>query len=428
MRETDAALSLIRGKLSANPKLDLAWVERLLRDAALKDFAGLFENFLNEELSQLIGPPQLRHGEQFHSYQHRTVCSIFGNLSLRRAYYTGPDGGRFPLDEALGLHDRYTPAVVQLMCWAGAMDSSFDLAGETLLRFAGLSIPGRQVQRVVNNMGKNAANWMQNRPADKLSAPVEILNIQADMTGIPMRPEELTGIKGKQPDGSAKTRQIKIGCVFTQTVDQKEEPQRDPFSSTYLSAFCAVSDFGTMLRSEALKRGYAAAKKTVFIGDGAEWIWNMVNDCFKDAVQIVDFYHACEHLHTVCEILETDEIRIKSLFKKWRKRLKNNGLLRILIEAAERATYLDPSARGKIEAELAYFRKNAHRMTYKTFRSKGYFIGSGPVEGSCRHIVAQRTKLSGMRWLCCGAENVLSFRSLIKSNLFNAYCSAQKVA
>ena len=401
----------------------MAWIERTLRDASMRDLARLLEGFLNHEIPQLLGEPKRKPGERFHSQQDRIVCTVAGPLTLRRAYYRGPKGGRYPLDETLGLHDRYTPAVVQLMCWAGAMDSSFDLASETLRRFAGLDIPGRQVQRVVNALGAKAADWMHHRPADKRPIPVEILNIQTDMTGIPARPEDLEGIHGKQPDGSAKTRQIKVGCVFTQTLDAEGQPQRDPFSSTYLTAFCDGTDFGAKLRDEAMKRGYATARQIVFIGDGAEWIWNLVNDRFKNAVQIVDFYHACEHLNTLCQTLESDEQAAKTLFKKWRRRLKINGLPKLLTEAMQLATLLPSATAQAIPSQIEYFNKNAARMTYGTFRRKGYFIGSGAVEGSCRHIVAQRTKLSGMRWHCSGAENVLAFRSLIKSNLFDAYCS-----
>ena len=248
------------------------------------------------------------------------------------------------------------------------------------------------------------------------------------MTGIPMRPEELKGIKGKQPDGSAKTRQIKTGCVFTQSLDANGDPQRDPFSSTYLTKFCDVADFGALLRSEAMKRGYANARKTVFIGDGAEWIWNIADNYFKDAVQIVDFYHAGEHLHALCQLLESDESKSKALFMAWRKRLLNNGLPKLLLETEQYADFLDQTRLKQINAEINYFKKNAVRMTYKTFRSKGYFIGSGAVEGACRHIVAQRTKLSGMRWLCSGADNVLAFRSIIKSGLFDNYCASRKIA
>ena len=399
-----------------------------MRDASLRDVARLLESFLNHELPRLLGAAQLKPKERFHSQQTRRLSTVLGPINLRRAYYRGPKGGRYPLDEALGLHDQYTPAVVQLMCWAGAMDSSFELASETLARFAGLTIPGRQVQRVINAFGRQATTWMHDRPTKAPPAPVEVLNIQTDMTGIPARPEELQDIKGKQPDGSAKTRQIKLGCVFTQSRDAHGGPQRDPFSSTYLAAFCDRTDFASLLWSEALKRGYATARKTVFIGDGAEWIWNLVADRFQDAVQIVDFYHACEHLHALCQALEPNELRAKALFIKWRKRLKNNGLPRILHEASRRLPALGATAREAVEAHLPYFQTNAARMTYRSFRRQGYFIGSGAIEGACRHVVAQRTKLSGMRWLCSGAENVLAFRCLIKSNLFDTYCDHQRKA
>jgi hypothetical protein len=418
---------LIRQK-TRNGDLNVAWIERTLRDASLRDTARLLENFLNHELPEILGEPDLRPGERLHSYQTRNVCTGVGPIQLRRAYYRGHHGGRYPMDEALDLHEQYTPATVQLMCWAGAMDSSFELASETLARFAGLQIPGRQIQRAVNALGPKAAAWMQDRKSPPSNTPVDILNIQTDMTGIPARPEELQDVKGKQPDGSAKTRQIKVGCVFTQSLDAKGQPQRDPFSSTYIAAFCDRTDFASMLWAEALTRGYATARKTVFIGDGAEWIWNLVQDRFGDAVQIVDFYHACEHLHDLCRALEPDEPCAKALFKRWRKRLKNNGLPGILAETARRLPRMEPAARGAAEAQTPYFMTNAKRMKYGTFRRKGYFIGSGAIEGACRHIVAQRTKLSGMRWSCSGAQNVLAFRCLIKSNLFDQYCHDRRQA
>jgi hypothetical protein len=179
-----------------------------------------------------------------------------------------------------------------------------------------------------------------------------------------------------------------------------------------------------MLYSEAIKAGYASAGATVFLGDGAEWIWNMVTDRFQDAVQIVDFYHACERLHTLCQTLESDAVQVQALFRAWRRRLKRNGLPRILDEATQRATSLNAEGVDQVAGQLPYFRKNASRMTYGTFRRKGYFIGSGAVEGACRHIVSQRTKLSGMRWLRSGAADVLTFRCLIKSSLFDDYCKA----
>jgi hypothetical protein len=419
---------MIREKLRKSGSLDMAWIERTLRDAAMQDLAQILEGFLNHEVPQLLGDFKVQPDERFHSYQSRKVTTVAGPITLRRAYYLSSEGGRFPLDEVLGLHDQYTPAVRQLMCWAGAMDPSFEQASETLHRFAGLRIPGRQVQRIVNAWGRSAANWMQQRPCLPPSPPGQILNIQVDMTGIPMQPKELKGVKGKQPDGSAKTKQIKVGCVFTQSIDAKAEPQRDPFSSTYLTGFQTVFDFGHMLYLEALKRGYTSAQTTVFLGDGAEWIWNLATDRFKGAVQILDFYHAAEHIHTLCKSFETDEIRIHTLFKKWRRLLLRGGLTKLLRDATKRTEDLPESLRDDIETQLAYFRKNAGRMRYKIFRAKGYFIGSGAIEGACRHVVAQRTKLSGMRWHCSGAEQVLAFRALIKSGLFDDYCDQNQIA
>lgn len=408
--------------------LNLAWIERTLRDASLRDTARLLEGFLNHEVPHLLDQPELKPGERFHSYQTRKVCTGVGQIRLRRAYYRSDQGGRYPMDEALGLHDQYTPAAVQLMCWAGSMDSSFELASETLKRFAGLDIPGRQVQRLVNAFGQSAANWMHDRQREERRTPVEILNIQTDMTGIPARPEELLNVKGKQPGDIAKTRQIKVGCVFTQSRDSRGQPQRDPFSSTYIAAFCDRTDFAHLLWAEALKRGYATARKTVFIGDGAEWIWNLAKDRFRNAVQIVDFYHACEHLHALCRALEPEDERVQALFKRWRRRLKNNGLPGILEATAKRLPSLGAEAREAAEAQVSYFQAHAQRMRYRTFRRKGYFIGSGAIEGACRHIVAQRAKLSGMRWSCDGAENVMAFRCLIKSNMFDDYCRSQRQA
>ena len=408
--------------------VNVAWMERLLRDAALHDAARILEGFLNNEVPQIISEPKLKSGEKFHSFKTRKVHTCLGVINLRRAYYRGHNGGRFPMDEVLGLHNQYTPATINLMCWAGALDSSFDLASETLKRLAGLEIPGRQIQRVINAFGQNAANWMYNRQSAPPKNPIDVLTIQTDMTGIPMRPEELQGIKGKQPDGTAKTRQIKVGCVFTQSRDAKGQPQRTPYSNTYVAAFRDRTEFAHLLWTEALKRGYTTARKVVFIGDGAEWIWNMANDRFREAVQIVDFYHACEHLNNLCSALEPNDKSAKTLFEKWRKSLENNGLPNIIQTSSELLPSLSNESYKVVKSEIAYFQKHAHRMTYRTFKRKGYFIGSGAIEGACRHIVAQRTKLSGMRWSCNGSENVIAFRCLIKSNLFDEYCNSKKMA
>lgn len=393
----------------------------------LKDMRQAVETFLNEDLPFLLPSSQLRENERYHSTRERKVYSLFGPIVIKRAYYRGPDGGRCPMDEMLELTQQYTPAVSQLMCWAAALDHSFELASQTLERFAGLNISGRQIQRIVALCAPQAEKWVSQRSADNRNKPIDIINIQTDMTGIPVRPEELKDIKGKQPDGTAKTRQIKVGCVFSQSKNSDGSISRDPFSTTYLAEFSTPEEHANALWHEALKRGYATAKEKVFLGDGAEWIWNIATDRFKEATQIVDFYHACEHLYEICTMLEEEAVCIRTLFKKWRKRLKNNGLTRLLLEIEKRGNALDEKTKAQLYDKLSYFRKNAHRMTYRTFIRRGFFIGSGAIEGACRNIVAQRAKLSGMRWLRRGAQNVLAFRSIIKSELFDEFCQKRRM-
>jgi len=120
---------------------------------------------------------------------------------------------------------------------------------------------------------------------------VSIFYVSVDGTGVPMTPEELEGRTGKQEDGSAKTREVKLGCVFTQqTTDEKGHPLRDFDSTTYLCGFDCAQDFGPLIRAEALRRGMALAGTVVLLGDGAHWIWEIARTCFDFAVQIVDFF------------------------------------------------------------------------------------------------------------------------------------------
>ena len=137
--------------------------------------------------------------------------------------------------------------------------------------------------------------------------------VSGDGTGLPMRKEELAGRKGKQADGSAKTREAKLGCVFLQTeVDAKGQPVRKEDSTTYIASFEGAAEFGLLLRQEAQRRGMAHATKIIFIGDGAAWIWELVRINFSGAILILDFYHALQHVHGLIEALcgkETTEGR-----------------------------------------------------------------------------------------------------------------------
>jgi len=182
-----------------------------------------------------------------------------------------------------------------------------------------------------------------------------ILNIQADMTGIPMRKEDLVGVHGK--NGEPKKRQVKGGIVFRQEANKDGEMQRIPSSTTRVVSFDDVSLFSQTLLNEAVKRGYHEALTVVFTADGAEWIWIMVEDRFKGAVQIVDFYHAAEHLGELCRLAEPDKQKADALFTIRRRLMRSYGAACVIRYFENLPS--DHPKKTEIEGALGYFRKTS---------------------------------------------------------------------
>ena len=366
---------------------------------------------------------QPRPGEVFKGRVEREVHGLFGEFKIKRVYYHDPkeQRGHSPADEALGLEGVFTPGLARLVCVAGSQHESFQAAELDLEQVGGIQVPARQIQRLVEKVGPSAQSW-QARTAQAGTTDATVLYISADGTGVPMRKEELVDIQGKQSDGKAKTKQAYLGCVFTQhRRDEKGRPVRDWESTTYVSSMKSSDVFGPILRQEAIRRGLGAAGATVFLVDGATALEALGRLNFPDAIQIVDFYHALEHAGTVVEALlggkEQAEYKVRR--GKWAKRLLQNGVKQLIKEARDEALTL-----GRTEAvdkALHYFEENLDRMQYRTFRQKGYFIGSGVVEAGCKTIIGQRCKQSGMFWSRRGAENILALRCINHSHRLDMF-------
>ncbi|HEV2391045.1 MAG TPA: hypothetical protein VG146_01645 [Verrucomicrobiae bacterium] len=230
-----------------------------------------------------------------------------------------------------------------------------------------------------------------------------------------MRPEELEGREGKGPDGKAKTRMANLGCVFTQhQVDDQGHPIRDPNSTTYVSTMGPLEEFGPLLRQEAI-RGLSLAVFMVMLIDGAEGLANMGRLCFPAALQIVDFYHAMEHARKVLAALlgSKEHPDFKKRLGRWARQLLRDKVQH-LIDAARKECAGTARAEA-VEKELGYFVRNVARMQYGTFRSRGFFIGSGVIEAGCKTIIGTRCKQSGMFWGVPGAQNILALRCISAS-------------
>ena len=175
----------------------------------------------------------------------------------------------------------------RLMSSAGAMSGSFELASDDLKAYSRLDVPGRSIQRMAAVIGPDVQCWLQNRQATIPAPAPDVMYVSYDGTGVPTTKSETQNRKGKQPDGTAKGREVKRGCVFTQLHTLKgQPPQRDPDSTTYVASFDESVDFGGMIRQEAMLRGMAHAKQVVVLGDGAAWIWEVARINFPDAVWI----------------------------------------------------------------------------------------------------------------------------------------------
>jgi hypothetical protein len=237
-----------------------------------------------------------------------------------------------------------------------------------------------------------------------------------------MRREELVGRKGKGPDGQAKTREVKLGVVFTQHVrDEKGRPIRDHASTTYLASFDRVEDFAPQLRQEAIRRGVGQAGQVVFLSDGAVWTEELQRQNFPNAASILDFYHAAERVHalakaTVC----AEDGAAKKQASRWIKHLLRDQVDRVITEARVALPKRSPN-RQLAQEQIDFLNGHKNRMKYGTYRRKGWFIGSGVVEAGCKTVIGKRLKQSGMFWSETGASCVLNFRTLLLSSRFDAF-------
>ena len=336
-----------------------------------------------------------------------------------------------------------TPGLARMIDRAGAA-VPFAPAGRLLADLAGLDVNAKAVQRAAEADGQAAAAAITAR-AEAIRARTlvplppsplpDILYVAIDGTGVPMTPTGTEGRAGKTArpdgrggtlpdDGRARTREVKLACVFTQSeVDDDGYPVRDPDSSSYLASFAPAHEFGPLVAAEARRRGADHIRQLVVLGDGAAWIWNLAGKLLPEATQIVDIYHAREHLHTLAATLAflvTDP-------QQWlAERLEelDAGNIEAITAAATATEYplFGVKATDRDKA-LTYFHTNTVRMRYAHHRELGMFIGSGHVEAGCKAVIGQRLKLSGMRWTEPGATGILTLRTQQASGPWDQICT-----
>jgi len=362
------------------------------------------------------------HDAEFISYRAKTIDTVVGPVQLHRAWYhCAPCGhGLAPRDGELGVRQASMSPGLARMTARSAAAVPFAKAAMLLAELAGTELTVKRVERSAEATGTAAAAAITAR-ADAIRSrrvvplpppdPVpDMLYVAVDGTGVPVVAREAEGRKGKAEDGRARTREIKHACLFTQaTVDDDGRPVRDPASTTYLATFEPAERFGQLLGAEARRRGSEHIRQIVFLGDGAAWIWNLAGQLLPAATQIVDLYHAREHLHDLANLAARLLAGHRDDWLAARLEELDAGDVQAILAAGRDLDFLGTLA-GERDKALVYFEHNAHRMRYQHYRDLGMFVGSGVVEAGCKSIIGQRLKLSGMRWTISGAAGIATLR------------------
>jgi transposase len=292
---------------------------------------------------------------------------------------------------------------------------SFEESSGLLQELAGVEVSVSQVQRAAEALGAEIAADERRcvEPAGP-SAPTMYLGM--DGTGLPMRASEVAGRAGKQPDGSAKTREAKLVTLWTaEARDEEDKPVRDAGSVTYSAAIesAAVpdasptrSDFADRVLREATRRGFSDASRCVILGDGSAWIWNIASELFPRAIQILDRFHAKEHLSNLGKLIYGATSKQGEQWIQRRYDELDEGKIDSLLKALLRHP---PQYQEALQC-AEYFRNNRNRIRYPEFHAQALCTSTGVVEAGCKVAIGTRLKRAGMHWTQAGANAIMALR------------------
>jgi hypothetical protein len=395
--------------------------EKVIRAGLIRLGAGVLEDLLAADAGYAGPRVDCGAGHQmpFVSYRDKTVATVLGPVRLRRAWYHCGHG-LAPRDQQLGVAGQGMSPGLRKMTARAAAAVPFAAAARLVGELAGITLTGKRAGRRAEADGQAAAAVIEAESAAVMAGRLALLPpapprpdklyVAVDGTGVPMVTAETQGRAGKGEDGRARTREVKMACAFTQTtLDDNGRPARDPASSSYLATFAPAAQFGMLMAAEARRRGAGQIRQLTILGDGAAWIWNLAAAHFPQATQIVDLYHAREHVHELANLAARLLAGHRDEWLAERLAELDNGDVPALLAAGRDLRFLGSLATERDKA-LHYFETSACRMHYAKYRTLGLFVGSGTVEAGCKSVIGQRLKLSGMRWTQPGATGILTLR------------------
>ncbi len=388
-------------------------------------------------------PCPCSHWAHYKELRSKIVLTVLGPVELRRPYYLCDDcsKGQYPADVELDIAGLESSPGVRRMEAVVGSEMPFAPGCEPMKVLAGLDVTAKAIERAAEAVGAEIAQQDDQEigRAKQLVLPVVSkqnipkMYVLMDGVQVPVVASETEGRTGRIEGQSARTRECKLGCVFIQTtVDPEGWPIRDADSTTYVGAIETAEEFGFRIYTEAWRRGWEWATVKVVIADGAVWIWNLADQHFPGAIQIVDLYHARQHLWKIAALLHPHDPEAKKLWMIPLKDLLDDGAIEPLVtrlrEIAAAHADAHPDLAEEVFKEAEYFATNASRMRYPEFRGKGLFVGSGVVEAGCKSVIGSRLKRSGMFWTVRGANAIIALRCCRINGRFEDYWEQHRAA
>lgn len=344
---------------------------------------------------------------KFVSYRPRWVVTVFGGAQAWRGYYhcRHCGTGQVPWDRRQGLSSlQWSPHVKGLMAQAVGHLPYGEAVG-MMAQFTGLEIEESRAEAIVAEVG--------GRLRDQEAAGMDY-DCGEVIPLVPQAPKRLyVSMDGASAHIDGSWHEVKTGVVY------EGVPDKDGIDTSANARYVAAQEpaerFGERLYVAAAQAGVEHTDHTVVIGDGAEWIWNLAKHHYPWATEVLDYWHATQHIHALAQALHDAESpqgqRWAQDHCRWLKERGPATLLRSLKRMKPKTT----DQREALQREQGYFTNNRHRMDYPGFRNHGMMIGSGPIEAGCKTIVGARLKQSGMRWSADGADAVLAIRTALLS-------------
>lgn len=345
------------------------------------------------------------------------VLTILGPLHLMRPYYACASchHGFAPLDQQLELcAGSVSAALEEVLALLGAREDSFEAAVPVVEKLTLVQVCPNSVRHATERLGQVIAEDECATTSTALAAP-----IPAPLPGQSLPTPDGTRVYVSMDGVMVHTRdgwkEVKLGAVYTTSTylprARPETLQVRTRQPSFVTDIASPEAFGPLLWNEAQRRGVKPTTEVVAIGDGAHWIWKLVEEQFPDAVQIVDWYHASQYVWQVAGALYGQDT---DLAKHWAKRQLDrlwNGEAAAVLEAFRPHAHLGEA----VTTAVSYFTNNVQRMRYHEYRARGMQIGSGTIESGCKHVIGARLKGAGMVWDICGARAVAKVRARLKS-------------